>query len=99
MFLFYWLFIILLSGKTTGTYSFIIQLHLIDGIAVYHHVLDGCWCRFVKEVDDTSALFTVEVDMRVGVTVVADPVLVYRYHACSIVFRQKPQRVVHCRTA
>ena len=87
--------IVMLFVKTARAYSFIIELYVINPVAVYHLFFIDRGYRFFKEVGYTSAFLAIEMYMCFRDTIVTYTVLVYCYHSCSVVFRQKPQCVIY----
>lgn len=74
--------------------AFVVELRLVYLVAVY---AEGAHCggRFVHEVEYLAASATEEMDVRVGIAVVAHAMVVDGNHLGCMVLRQHAQRVVN----
>lgn len=75
--------------------AFVVELLLIDDVAVYHLRLIELWSLFIKQVNHLAAFLAKEVNVWGGVAIVADSMVVNRDHLCRSVLAHHSQRVVN----
>ena len=77
-----------------GANALVVELHLVDKVAFN---LDGGrhgGSRLVHEIHHLSTFLAIEVNVRMGVAVVANPVLVDGNHQGGLALGEEPQRVI-----